>query len=151
MKSDVIWPYSIVAFFAVAICAFVAYAVFSIRHSVDLVSDDYYAQEIAYQQRIDSLGRAHALPERPRWEHEASPGRLALSFPPGLVERLPEGSVTFYRASDKRLDREVPLALEPDGRQHIATVGMVPGLWQVQLRWTMDGESYYLEEAVILP
>jgi hypothetical protein len=59
--------------------------------------------------------------------------------------------VTFYRASDKRLDREVPLALEPDGRQYIATDGMVPGLWQVQLRWTMDGATYYLEEAVILP
>lgn len=151
MNSDAIWPYSIIAFFAVAICAVVSYTVFSIRQSVDLVADDYYAQELVYQEHIDSLRRANALPERPSWEHRDSERRFIVSFPASLAGRLTAGTLTFYRASDKRLDRDFVLALQPDGSQQISTDGMAPGLWQIQLQWTMDGDSYYVEEAVILP
>lgn len=151
MNTDNIWPYSIIAFFTVAICTFVSYAVFTARHSVDLVSEDYYERELAYQDRIDSRQRALDLAERPAWEHQDPARQLVLKFPNEQAVRLQQGELIFYRASDKDLDRRVPLALDANGSQAIATAAMPAGLWQLQLHWTMDGEAYYLEEALILP
>ncbi len=147
--NDRIWPISITIFFGIAIVVFVSFAVWTGSHSVDLVADDYYAQEIAHQGRIDAESRAMTLPEKPQGEYDADKNEYRLTFPANLVAKTESGTLTFYRPSDKDLDLEVPLALS-DTPQVFPTPDMKPGLWNVRLEWTMEDETYYQEEAIVV-
>ena len=57
-----LWPYAIIATF-VLFAGFIGYMVQRAFHTdVELVSPDYYKQEIAYQKRMESVARTAALP-----------------------------------------------------------------------------------------
>ena len=83
-----VWPYAIIAVF-VLFAAYIGSMVYqAMRSDVDLVSADYYKQELAYQQRMESV----ALPLQPAAEQrqtintsQMAPGlwRVQLDFTAG--------------------------------------------------------------------
>ena len=52
------WPIGIACFFAVLIASSATWAVVAQRNREELVSADYYEQEVAYQQQINRLKRS---------------------------------------------------------------------------------------------
>ena len=52
------WPIGIAGFFVVLIAALATWAVVAQRNREELVSADYYEQEVAYQQQINRLRRS---------------------------------------------------------------------------------------------
>ncbi len=57
------WGYKIVLVYSVFVAGILYLVVQSSRQQMDLVTDDYYAQEIRYQEKIDQSKRASALSE----------------------------------------------------------------------------------------
>ena len=57
------WGYKIVLVYCVFVAGILYLVVQSSRQQMDLVTDDYYAQEIKYQEKIDQSKRASALSE----------------------------------------------------------------------------------------
>ena len=55
------WPYGIIATFVVFIASFAAVITFICQHRMDLVSADYYEQEIRFQSRLDEMNRTVGL------------------------------------------------------------------------------------------
>lgn len=151
MNRDLVWPISIIVFFAVAILTFSSYIVFASLQRNDLVSRDYYAREMAYQQRIDSAGRTQALPVRPTVIHDDDQRALLIEFPPALRPGTDHGRLHLYRPANADMDRTLPVALDAEGRYRMDTSGLAAGLWRAQLTWQMDGQDFYLESALVLP
>jgi hypothetical protein len=50
-----LWPISIICFFTVAIIGCVSFVAFCSRHPADLISPNYYEDEVKYQGQIDRL------------------------------------------------------------------------------------------------
>ncbi|RYU81531.1 FixH family protein [Hymenobacter persicinus] len=145
------WPYAIILTF-VLFAGYIGYMVQqAMRTSVDLVSADYYQQELAYQQRMETVARTAALPAPVQLRLDAAAERLALQLPAALAGRAVQGQLHFFRPSDQQLDFTLPLQLSADGRQQLSTARMQPGYWRIRLDFTAGGQAYFVERNVSLP
>jgi nitrogen fixation protein FixH len=140
------WPYAIVATF-VLFAAYIGYMVQQAMHSsVDLVSADYYQQELAYQKRMETVARTAALPVAVALTHDAAVSQLHLQLPPSFAGKRIEGQLHFFRPSDLKLDFTLPLQPNSDLAQRISTKKMESGFWRVRVVFTADEQAYFIEK-----
>lgn len=121
-------------------------AVKSHQQTIDLVSEDYYAQEVKYGQRMEEMKNEQALEEPVAMKQEGN--ALFIHFP-----KLPakiEGTVQLFRPSDKRFDQEAALVLNEEN-QHIISLKDLPrGYYRVKVSWQAGAAPYYTEETVFI-
>jgi hypothetical protein len=142
------WPYGIVAFFILLFCGITTVVVIAATHQETLVTDNYYEQELKFQQQMDSAARARQCGARVQLEPAA--GKLLVAVPaPQLAQRL-SGTIQFYRPSAPDLDRVVALAPGADGSQLVDISRLAGGLWHVRVKWNAGGQDYFLEQKLTL-
>ena len=112
---------------------------------VDLVSHDYYREELAYQQVIDATKNANALSGRPTLQRQAE--TITLRLPAEMRNATVKGAVFFYCPSDKTKDRNLPLSTGNDAIQAIDAHALLPGHYAVKIRWESRGQVYFNEQA----
>ncbi|MDX5437165.1 MAG: FixH family protein [Pontibacter sp.] len=148
-KNTTLWPYAIIA----AIVLFAGYIIFfvtkAMRQDVDLVSTDYYEQEIAYQDHINKVGRTVAAGNVQITYQEES-NDVLLQLPESLKGQQLRGSISFFRPSDDVLDFELPLQPGRDLSQLIETDTLQAGLWKVRVNFSAGSDSYYAEKAITI-
>lgn len=145
-----IWPIGIIAFFALFIPAMIGFVIWSTHQRTDLVSKDYYDQEIRYQHRIDATQRTQDEGVKPRISYDAKDGRIELRFPSPAAMQDATGTVTLYRPSQAELDIRRPLDPDASGVIQIAAANLKPGLWRVKAEWNAAGKAYYAEDSVMV-
>jgi hypothetical protein len=142
------WGTGIVLAF-IAFISFIMYFIINInvdeKFDHDLVTEDYYKQELQYQNDIDKLDNAKNLNENISYERTAE--GLLISFPSDLVSKNITGHVFLYRPSNKQLDFETSISLSkpylliPDKR-------LVDGRWNITIDWQYNGQSYLYKETI---
>lgn len=133
------------AAFALCTVGFVGYAM---TRDVELVSADYYARALAHDGHMQAVANADALGAALR--AHVTTGGIEVRVPAAMASRV-RGTATFYRASDARADRSLPLAPGADGAQVLPTAGLASGTWRLQLHWSADGHEYYTERTLHVP
>jgi len=114
----------------------------SMRQHFDLVSKDYYEQELKYQEVIDAHKNQAALSAPVAFR--AAPERIVLLFPAECAEQGISGTVSFYAPVDGRWDRTVNVETRhsafviPRGQLH-------PTKYIMKISWTSGGKKYYQE------
>lgn len=134
------WPSVIVAFITAVFLAVVAFIFFTRGHQVELVTPDYYAQEIKYQDHIDALRRAQQFPAGSVLQVQNDQAIIAI---PNFVNAT--GTLHLYRAADARLDQHLPLALDAAGKQVVDLRALARGPWRFNLTWTVSNETFLVE------
>jgi nitrogen fixation protein FixH len=145
------WPIGIACFFAVLITALATWAVVAQRNRVELVSADYYEQEMAYQQQINRLRRSADAGVSIGYVPVGQGGVIRIAWPMVSRPADAQGRVRFYRPSEAALDREVPLLVGADGIQSIDAAPLKAGLWKVRIHWGPENSGYYAEGSVVVP
>lgn len=143
------WPTALVAYFIVFIGCLIAYTTWAVRQNVDLVRADYYEQEIRYQQQIDRLGRTREFARDVAATYDAAQSVINISLPPFHATDA-TGIIHLYRPADSRLDRELKLALDPQGRQRVDARALAPGLWKARVQWNVNGQEYFFDRTLII-
>ncbi len=115
-----------------------------------LVEDDYYQEEIEYQEKIDMLKRANNLSEKIDIVLNQSDHELMIHIPEQWLHSIQTGTIGLYRPSDAGDDRQYPLSGDEDGNQSISTAQMAKGSWKIGIEWEMDQVSYYMEKNIFL-
>lgn len=146
MDKDQRWPVTIGIIYGIFVLLLIGFVIFSTFNSVDLVTSDYYRQEIAYQSQIDRLQRSRPL----AWHYDREKALLLLQFPDTLRHQNIAGKVHFYRPSDARQDRFELIRTDSDNRQIISTSNIHPGFWRVRITWQYNNREYYDEIAVFI-
>lgn len=116
---------------------------------VDLVSEHYYKDELAYQRVIDGTRQANALSGKVNLS--LTSGGFLVLLPAEMRERPVRGSVQFYCPADASRDRVFPLVIGMGGRAEIAAPGLLRGHYTVKVSWTADGVGYFSEQPFIIP
>ncbi len=116
---------------------------------VDLVSKNYYEQEIAYQEHIDKVGRTAIIGDVAITYNEQDHA-LLLQLPETLRGKQVRGRVTLFRPSNDQLDQELPLQPGRDMSQLIETQDMERGLWKVRVNFSEGEHTYYTEKTIQL-
>lgn len=145
-----LWPYAIIGFFVVFVSATVGLVVLSVRSRSELVSSDYYEQELRYQGRMDSTSRADAQRTQVAISYETNLHRLTLTLPAEHAALKPTGTVTFYRPSSAVLDHATPLSIDAQGRQYLDTSKLLPGLWKLRINWKAGESEFFHDQGVVV-
>jgi len=144
------WGYKIILSF-IAYAAIIFTMVFiSINQDINLVADDYYKQEIAYEDQITRMKNSQSLENLPQIKIDRELAQVSVNFPVDLTRSVEEGSIHLFRPSDAAQDFVVGLSLNNDGYQYISLVNKSRGLWKVKLSWTGGGGKEYYNEKVLI-
>lgn len=121
----------------------------AMNQKVDLVSKDYYEQELRYQDKINKSKRSLALIEPMTWQ--VNPGTLVLKFPKQFKNKTVKGTVYFFRPSDEAMDTRINFVVQDTSRSgYLNTVKLKPGLYKMQIDWQANDQEYYNEGIIQL-
>ncbi|MDP4245591.1 MAG: FixH family protein [Bacteroidota bacterium] len=115
---------------------------------VNLVSEQYYKEELAYQKVIDGTRQANALSGKLELSrHDQS---IILRLPAEMKGKLTRGTVFFYCPSDITRDRSLRLTTDALGRQEIAARLLRKGHYTVKVSWETGGINYFIEQPLVI-
>lgn len=143
------WGTGIVLAF-VAFISFILY--FVVRMSTDnsanhdLVTEEYYKQELAYQNEIDAS--KSALEMQAKLKFVKSKEGMTIFFPEKFDPEQITGTVSLYRPSNKHLDIDFPISLS---KTHllIPDNSLVDGRWDITVKWQYQGKTFLHKEKLV--
>lgn len=112
---------------------------------VELVSKDYYAQELKFQHRIDAIHNEKVLQNS--ISHTLDGKTLILNIDSALMSKDLKGTITFFRPSDSSKDVQMKMHFE-NNSQWIDTRSLMTGIYHMQLSWESKGKMYFKEEVI---
>ena len=141
------WGAKIAATYIFFVIAVLVLVVIFMNQDVGLVTKDYYAKEIKYQDQIDKENRTKELPEQLNINLEA--GMIKLSFQKFFRPTEIGGTIQFYRPADKTKDFAVNIALDSTHTQSLSATNLEKGLWKIQVDWNAKGNTYFNEKIIM--
>lgn len=148
MKLKISWGTGIVIVFIVFMSVTILTVVYMMNQDVNLVADDYYDQEIRYQEQIDRIKRTNKLDEKNIIIYDKKIVRVII--PNVFLNKNYTGEIHFYRPSDAKRDIKIPLQTDSLGMQVIPVSRLEKGLWTVKVNWIKDEDEYFAEERIFL-
>jgi len=142
------WGTGILIVIITFILGVIAFFIFINNLDINLVEDNYYEKELAYQEKIDQMNNTALLNGEIDIFQEGK--TLFIQFPELDSLAEPKGNVLFYRPSDPDKDITVPLQLNEEHLQAIDISKIIAGKWILKLDWEMGGQAYYYEEGIVI-
>ncbi len=144
------WPLGIILACALFVTGLAVMVFIACTHSSELVSDNYYEQEVKYQTRLDQLNRTAQLNEQVKVAFDHGAKRISISLPTGPAAANASGRIQLYRPSAAGLDREVKLELDASGSQSVDATALEPGLWKIRIHWTAGQQEFFADKSVVV-
>ena len=117
-----------------------------VREDINLVSRDYYQEELAHEQKMTSIQNTNSLKSRPVISIEGPVVTITFSD----FDRIEKGELKLLRPSDSRLDRKYFIHPAIDKVQSYPLEVWSKGLYRASMQWTMDGKEFYFEKLIVL-
>ena len=109
------WGIKITILYIGFVVLIVTMVAMTMSQKVDLVSKDYYAQELKFQDKIDQSNRANALIEPLNWM--VSNGKIEINFPKEFKNQKITGTINLFRPSDASLDKKIAVSSLQNGNK----------------------------------
>lgn len=132
-----------------AIIAFMSFIIYIVvqtfQLNADLVQDDFYEQEIRFNDKkkmihnYKNLGQTIAV--------TATESGVEIVFPETLKNA--SGLIQFYRPDDKKLDREFDIELMADRTQILEYKNFREGKYEVNIEFTANTTPYLHQSSIL--
>lgn len=113
----------------------------------DLVSKDYYEEEIAYQKVLDA-GKNQSALSQPVSIH-ANSSAVVIEFPAEFRSKIMTGDVRFYAPVNAEWDRDFKINTD-NNTFTIQRSALHNTRYTIKISCTVDGKSYYQESEILL-
>ena len=140
------WGTGIALFYTLFAATLIFQVIKSTQYDNSLVSDEYYKDDIAYQEHYNKLMNSKMLLEDLKIYNQPQKGQVALKFPQEL-EQI-QGEIHFFCPSNSRLDFRLPIEVVENKVQEVPTKGLKQGLWRVKVDYQSAGKQFYKEEVI---
>lgn len=133
------WGTKIMLVYIAFVLFMLSFVFFSTQQQFDLVTPDYYEEELKYQNVIDGQRNTQALGSRMQIAREQD--MLVISLP--TLQNNEHAKINFYRPDNAKLDFVVPVGA--NGRVTVPAKKLASGMYKVKASWTVNGKNYYDE------
>ncbi|MGJ8550277.1 FixH family protein [Winogradskyella wichelsiae] len=143
------WGTGIVIAF-VCFISFIMYFIITMsvddKYDFDLVTEDYYGQELEFQEDLNKEEHSKTLITNLNWTKTEK--GVVINFPEDIDYKNITGTVFLYRPSNKQFDFEIPISLSnynlliPDKR-------LLGGRWNIKVDWKANDNSYIYKTEII--
>jgi hypothetical protein len=113
----------------------------------EMVTDNYYEEELKYQDVIDAKKRADQLQEKPVYSQDKN--GIKVTFPKDADNSNTTVKFVLNRTDDQNLDIKKSVQLDADKSFTIPAQVLKIGNYTLRLNWTKDKTDYRLDYDVI--
>ncbi len=134
---------------------FIAYSLFAAgilflaykasKQRYDLVADNYYEQELKYQDVIDQKNRAARLSAPPKISHTIN--SVSIQLPGEFTGKEVNGDIYLYRPSDASKDIRKTFTTAV-GFYQLNFDKDISGSYELKLSWEAGGQQYFEEKRI---
>ncbi|MFN3343500.1 MAG: FixH family protein [Flavobacteriales bacterium] len=136
------WGYRIVILYIGFVAIIITLVSMSMSQRLDMVTPNYYQEELQFQGKIDRREAARSLKEPLSWVVEEKSIRLL--FPKEFSGQELNADITFFRPSDARQDKKMSIT-GTELVQKISIEGMEHGYWEMKIEWRAGDKAFYDE------
>jgi hypothetical protein len=142
------WGHKIAIVYVLFMAFMIGMLFLSRNYDHELVTEDYYAKELAYQDKIDAGNNLAQSDMTVKVIVEG--GDLKVQF-----IQVPEiegitGEVILYKPDNERLDKSYPIRLAQDEMELRIPSKDRSGRYRVQVNFELNGKKYYKEKELVL-
>jgi hypothetical protein len=141
------WGHKIAIVYMLFMAFIIFMVVLSSSHDHQLVSENYYENEMAVQGTIDASKNMAGAPFNVLISE--TDGAILLAFADFKGREVSEGTVNLYKPDNRALDEEHPLVLNISDEMQIMPKGY-RGRYKVSVSFVSEGVRYYKEQNIIL-
>ncbi len=132
----------VVVFYILFISLILTLVIKCYNNKVDLVTNDYYAKELVFQNKLDALNRDDE--SNYSFNYSFNSNEIIFELDSTLINKKIEGTLTFYRPSNADLDVVKTLNFEK-GKQTVSLSEFKKGFYKVQFDYKVDNVQYFKE------
>lgn len=141
------WGYKILVVYLTFVVGIAVLVIKSSNQKIDLVTPDYYAKELKYQQQIDAIKRTEALKDPVKYE--VMNNKIVISFSADFAAKQLNGSIQLYCPSNEK--RDIVKDFETtEGTVTIDVPAVNKGSYELHVNWQSEGKTYYYENRLFL-
>jgi len=139
------WGIKIILSFVIFAAGIITMVAISISKSTDLVSENYYEQEIKYQDQIDLLKNSREIDKS-----------ISLTYADNLIIinsggiKSLKGEMHFYRTSNAAKDFKIDFSPDENGMQTLTASNLDKGLWKVKMSLKDSSSKFFVEKSIFI-
>jgi nitrogen fixation protein FixH len=128
----------------VAFAALIATLVYkAVNTKYELVSKDYYTEELRYQDKIDGVRNANALSAV---TVQQNADELEITLPAEMKGKTVSGELWLYCPTDAARDRKIKIDPDKTAVVRISKSRLSKGSFSLRLNWQAEKDKYYTEQ-----
>ncbi|HEX6915489.1 MAG TPA: FixH family protein [Chitinophagaceae bacterium] len=140
------WGNKLVVVF-IAFAALIGTLVYkSVTTKFELVTKNYYAEELRYQEKIDGAANAATAGAIHISQDQQS---ITVQLPETLTDTVAEGEAWFYCRTDAGKDRRLPVRIE-DGKYSFDRSLFLKDRYELKLQFIAAGKPYYYTQLLVI-
>lgn len=142
------WGNKLLLVFAAFGC-FILYMVYRCTQTqVDLVSKEYYKDELVYQNVIDGKNNADMLNNKVTVTQDDN--NVSIQFPEEMSGTNVTGSIWFYAPANAKNDLQLALKTNGSLVQQVPKEKLQPGNYTVKISWQEADKNFYSEQPITI-
>ena len=141
------WGKKIVLVYIVFVSGILFMVFKSSNQKTDLVTSDYYAKELKYQDKIDEMNRVVALSAPV--EYAIKDYEIIIQFPKDFAGKQLTGEAVLYCPSDENKDVKNNFSVLDEPLKIIIPLKN-KGLHELQISWKDGSVTYYFEKKIFI-
>lgn len=118
------------------------------KQNNDLIDDNYYEKELAFQGQIDAAKKLDAVDESSLLKQDAQ--TISVVLPASLATKVTDGTVIFLRSDDASKDVSVKLNPDKDGVQVLSNNKFEKGYYTARITWKNNDSLCFREEKIFV-
>jgi hypothetical protein len=139
------WGNWIVVSFVVFTIFIATLVTICVRQDVGLVSQDYYKDELVYQDQIERISNANSLVFKPVIS-VVDKTLIQIRFE--QFNSMENGELLLFSPSDEKRDRKFVLKPTTANVLQFHIDAVPQGMYKARMKWQMDDKEFYIEEII---
>lgn len=135
------------------VVSFISFALFigalvvvCVRQDINLVSKNYYQEELVHGEKMEQIRNTNLLDEQP--DIKVNGNQIELQFK--RLQEVENGQVLFMRPSDAGLDQVFKVEPSQGTILRFETSDFEVGQYRARFKWTMEGKEYFFEKIIVI-
>jgi hypothetical protein len=117
------------------------------KYNYDLVSEEYYKDELNYQADIDKLNNTKEL--NIKIKTTKTKDGIEIAFPENYKTESINGNVSLYRPSNQSLDFDIAFVLSKRTTLLIPDNKLVGGRWDIKISWSENNKEFLYKKEFV--
>lgn len=135
------------------VVSFISFALFisvlvvvCVRQDVNLVSKNYYQEELVHGEKMEQIRNTNLLDEQP--DIKVNGNQIELQFK--RMHEVENGQMLFMRPSDAGLDQVFEVGSSEGTVVRFDANDFEVGQYRARFKWTMEGKDYFFEKIIVI-